>query len=233
MPTPIACFSVMPLGTGTIKSWSSRASSAYPPQNTSDVPQPVTTTSSPGLKFAEVDSSTTPAKSTPGTIGKGADHARFAGDREPVLVIEARIFHAHQHFARRQNAQRNLLNRSREFAVLVGREKSFEGRHLGYDTNVPTIHDVVVVGAGVFGAWTAYHLRRERRARAAARSTWRRKFAIASSGGESRIIRMSYGADEIYTRSSMRSLALWKGRLPEAVPHTGVLVDGVSRRILI
>src|SRR5258708_267530 len=32
----------------------------------------------------------------------------------------------------------------------------------------------------------------------------------ASSGGESRIIRMGYGADELYTRWSQRSLAQWK-----------------------
>jgi glycine/D-amino acid oxidase-like deaminating enzyme len=31
----------------------------------------------------------------------------------------------------------------------------------------------------------------------------------SSSGDESRIIRMGYGADEIYTRSAVRSLALW------------------------
>src|SRR5207302_11069546 len=30
------------------------------------------------------------------------------------------------------------------------------------------------------------------------------------SGGESRIIRMGYGADEIYTRMAMRSLAMWR-----------------------
>src|SRR5713101_1111936 len=32
----------------------------------------------------------------------------------------------------------------------------------------------------------------------------------SSSGDESRIIRMGYGADEIYTRSSLRSLRLWQ-----------------------
>jgi glycine/D-amino acid oxidase-like deaminating enzyme len=32
----------------------------------------------------------------------------------------------------------------------------------------------------------------------------------ASSGGESRVIRMGYGADEIYTRWALRSLALWQ-----------------------
>jgi len=34
--------------------------------------------------------------------------------------------------------------------------------------------------------------------------------ARASSAGESRIIRMGYGADELYTRWSQRSLVQWK-----------------------
>jgi monomeric sarcosine oxidase len=70
-------------------------------------------------------------------------------------------------------------------------------------------HDVAVIGAGVFGAWIAYHLQRSGKtvvlldAYGAANSR-------ASSGGESRVIRMGYGADEIYTRWSMRSLTLWQ-----------------------
>jgi len=82
--------------------------------------------------------------------------------------------------------------------------------HLGYDTNhMSSRYDVAVIGAGVFGAWTAYLL---------ARSGYRVVLldqhgpanARSSSGGETRIIRMSYGADEIYTRSAIRSLELWK-----------------------
>ena len=52
--------------------------------------------------------------------------------------------------------------------------------------------------------------------------------ARASSGGESRVIRMSYGPDEIYTRFSWRSLAEVEalfgevGR-PELFQRTGVL----------
>ncbi|HMD41426.1 MAG TPA: FAD-dependent oxidoreductase, partial [Candidatus Acidoferrum sp.] len=69
--------------------------------------------------------------------------------------------------------------------------------------------DVVVIGAGVFGAWTAWHLAKRKQsvllveAHAPAH-------ARASSGGESRIVRMSYGADEIYTRWSLNSLGQWK-----------------------
>jgi sarcosine oxidase len=70
-------------------------------------------------------------------------------------------------------------------------------------------YDVAVVGAGVFGAWTALHLARGKQrvllveAHAPAHSR-------ASSGGETRIIRMSYGPDEIYTRWSQQSLGEWK-----------------------
>ena len=91
----------------------------------------------------------------------------------------------------------------------------------------PRTWDVVVVGAGCFGAWTAWQLR------AAGRSVllvdqYGPANARASSGGESRAIRMSYGPDELYTRFSYRSLARWKtlfaeiGR-PELFQRTGVL----------
>ena len=49
----------------------------------------------------------------------------------------------------------------------------------------------------------------------------------SSSGDESRIIRMGYGADEIYTRSAMRSLERWKEFFANNSEHlfhqTGVL----------
>jgi monomeric sarcosine oxidase len=70
-------------------------------------------------------------------------------------------------------------------------------------------YDVAVVGAGVFGAWTAWHLAK-RGQRVVLLDAYSPAHARASSGGESRIIRMGYGADEVYTRWSMRSLVLWK-----------------------
>src|SRR5258708_18044420 len=69
--------------------------------------------------------------------------------------------------------------------------------------------DVAVIGAGVFGAWTAWHLAR-RGQRVALIDAYGAAHSRASSGGESRIIRMGYGADEIYTRWSQRSLVQWK-----------------------
>jgi sarcosine oxidase len=69
--------------------------------------------------------------------------------------------------------------------------------------------DVAVVGAGVFGAWTAYQLRREG-AEVVLVDAYGPGNSRASSGGESRMIRMGYGPDEIYTRMAQRSLALWQ-----------------------
>jgi sarcosine oxidase len=95
---------------------------------------------------------------------------------------------------------------------------------LGYDTShVAKKYDVAVIGAGVFGAWTAFHLVR-RGARVLIVDQHAPANSRASSGGETRVIRMSYGADEIYTRSSMRSLELWRQFFPSMFHRTGVLV---------
>src|SRR5271154_6902575 len=87
-------------------------------------------------------------------------------------------------------------------------------------------YDVVVIGAGVFGAWTAWHLVR-RGKRVLLVDAYGPANARASSAGESRIIRMGYGADEIYTRWSQRSLARWKEffgfKRPGLFHETGVL----------
>jgi sarcosine oxidase len=69
--------------------------------------------------------------------------------------------------------------------------------------------DVIVVGAGVFGAWTAWHLTM-RGQRVLLLDAYGIAHARASSGGETRIIRMGYGSDEIYTRWSDNSLSQWK-----------------------
>ncbi len=70
-------------------------------------------------------------------------------------------------------------------------------------------YDVAVIGAGVFGAWTAWHLAR-RKQRVLLVDAYGPANARASSGGESRIMRMGYGGDELYTRWAQRSLAQWK-----------------------
>src|SRR5712664_3001987 len=70
-------------------------------------------------------------------------------------------------------------------------------------------YDVAVIGAGVFGTWTAYQLQRAGK-RVVLIDAHGPGHNRSSSGGESRIIRMGYGADEIYTRSALRSLQLWQ-----------------------
>lgn len=87
-------------------------------------------------------------------------------------------------------------------------------------------YDVAVVGAGVFGAWTAYQTQRSGK-RVVLIDAHGPGHSRSSSGGESRIIRMGYGGDEIYTRSAFLSLQLWKefcGQVREPLFHpTGVL----------
>ena len=70
------------------------------------------------------------------------------------------------------------------------------------------VRDVVVVGAGVFGVWTAFHL-----LAAGVRVTLVDAYGPASSrsssGDESRILRCGYGPDDIYSRMARRSRDLW------------------------
>ncbi|MGZ8310872.1 MAG: FAD-dependent oxidoreductase [Allosphingosinicella sp.] len=69
--------------------------------------------------------------------------------------------------------------------------------------------DVVVVGAGVFGAWTAMRLLDAGKS-VLLIDAWGPAHARASSGGESRLTRGSYGADEVYTRMALESLPEWR-----------------------
>ena len=72
----------------------------------------------------------------------------------------------------------------------------------------PGIVDVVVVGAGVFGAWTAWSLKK-RGLKVALLDAYAPGNARSSSGGESRVIRLSYGGDSIYSQMARDSLAAW------------------------
>jgi monomeric sarcosine oxidase len=87
-------------------------------------------------------------------------------------------------------------------------------------------HDFVVVGAGCFGAWIAHELLRSGH-KVLLLDAYGPAHSRASSGGESRVIRMGYGPDELYTRWSMRSLELWKAlgeRVGKTIFHpTGML----------
>lgn len=92
---------------------------------------------------------------------------------------------------------------------------------------MPRSSDVVVVGAGAFGAWTAWHLHRAGHAVALV-DAFGAGHSRASSGGESRIIRMGYGDRTLYSRWALESLPQWKDLLsdagrPDLFRETGVL----------
>lgn len=88
-------------------------------------------------------------------------------------------------------------------------------------------YDVAVIGAGVFGAWIAWHLAQTGQ-RVLLVDQYGHAHTRASSGGETRVIRMAYGSDAIYTRMAQSSLHQWQalfaavGR-PELFQATGVL----------
>src|SRR5512138_1512814 len=68
---------------------------------------------------------------------------------------------------------------------------------------------IVVIGAGAFGGWAALFLLR-RGARVTLVDAWGPGNSRASSGGETRIIRGGYGANQPYTAMAVRALALWR-----------------------
>jgi glycine/D-amino acid oxidase-like deaminating enzyme len=68
---------------------------------------------------------------------------------------------------------------------------------------------IAVIGAGAFGGWTALHLL-ERGARVTLLDAWGPGNSRASSGGETRIMRGTYGPDQPYTEMVARSLKLWQ-----------------------
>jgi sarcosine oxidase len=65
------------------------------------------------------------------------------------------------------------------------------------------------VGAGAFGGWTALQLL-QKGARVTLLDAWGPGNSRASSGGETRIIRGTYGPGRIYTQMAARSLKMWQ-----------------------
>jgi len=84
--------------------------------------------------------------------------------------------------------------------------------------------NIVVVGAGAFGGWTALALRR-RSAHVTLIDAWGPGHSRASSGGETRIIRATYGTRAVYTKMALRALELWRAHDPgrRLLHETGVL----------
>ena len=88
------------------------------------------------------------------------------------------------------------------------------------------VFDFAVIGAGCFGAWCAQELLHAGHS-VVLLDAFGAAHSRASSGGESRIIRMGYGADLLYTRWSMQSLPAWQAlsaRLQQPIfQRTGML----------
>ena len=72
---------------------------------------------------------------------------------------------------------------------------------------MPKIH-VAVIGAGAFGGWISLYLLRAG-TRVTLIDAWGPGNSRASSGGETRIIRATYGPDQPYTALAARALHLW------------------------
>ena len=71
--------------------------------------------------------------------------------------------------------------------------------------------DVVVIGAGAFGGWTALRLR-EMGHSVTLVDAYGPGNARATSGGETRQIRVGYGDREVYSRWVLRGMELWRER---------------------
>ncbi len=87
-------------------------------------------------------------------------------------------------------------------------------------------YDFVIVGAGVFGAWIGRYLQQSG-ASIAIVDAYGPANRRGSSGGDTRVIRMGYGKDELYTRWAKRSMPRWEELELQAgaelVHRTGVL----------
>ena len=81
---------------------------------------------------------------------------------------------------------------------------------------------VVVIGAGVFGSWTALWLGR-RGATVTLVDQYGPGNSLSSSGDESRVTRSAHGSDEHYPLWQRRSLSRWTDLAPELFVPTGVL----------
>lgn len=86
--------------------------------------------------------------------------------------------------------------------------------------------DVAVIGAGVFGSWTAWHLK-QRGVQVALYDAYGAGNVRSSSGGESRVTRLSYGGDPVYSSMAVESLDYWRAlsdrQIAPVFHPTGVL----------
>jgi sarcosine oxidase len=95
-------------------------------------------------------------------------------------------------------------------ALALGADRLLAGQTAGAPANA----EVVVVGAGAFGGWTALYLR-EMGHSVTLIDQYGPGNSRATSGGESRQIRAVYGEREIYTRWVLQAFERWQARQAE------------------
>jgi len=95
-------------------------------------------------------------------------------------------------------SRRSLLRAGATLPVVAAAKRSTNGK------------SVAVVGAGAFGGWTALHLLQRGYQVTLLDAYGPGNARSSSAGGESRVIRCSYGTREIYTHLVARALVLWR-----------------------
>ena len=95
-------------------------------------------------------------------------------------------------------------------ALALGADRLFASQGGAANANA----EIVVVGAGAFGGWTALYLR-EMGLTVTLIDQYGPGNSRATSGGESRQIRAGYGEREIYTRWVLQAFDRWQAREAE------------------
>lgn len=74
---------------------------------------------------------------------------------------------------------------------------------------LPRGESIIVIGAGAFGGWSALYLLRKGY-KVTLIDAWGAGNSRSSSGDETRVIRSTYGNNELYFRMNVRALQLWR-----------------------
>jgi sarcosine oxidase len=75
---------------------------------------------------------------------------------------------------------------------------------------MPPAPHIAVIGAGAFGGWTALSLLRQHAGRVTLLDAWGPGNPRSSSGGETRIVRTTYGSRSTYTHMAAEAMNRWR-----------------------
>jgi glycine/D-amino acid oxidase-like deaminating enzyme len=77
---------------------------------------------------------------------------------------------------------------------------------------MPSAPHIVVIGAGAFGGWAALSLLRQQSCMGPVTliDAWGPGNSLSSSGGETRIIRTTYGSRSVYTQMALEAMDRWR-----------------------